>query len=252
MVEVEVASPGAAPRRFSLVRERISYAGVEGKVLDGGLVYVRPREFNKETPEAVRAILLKHGRGEAKGILLDLRNQGGGRTDAMAEVAGFFLPRGRVLWLQETAGGLREIQNPVDSLTDLPLVVLVDRQTKGSELIAAAIQRNQRGTVVGQRTAGSRPRNLIKNLDGTSRLVPWGALLIRPGQPISGVGVAPDKVLPESASDEDFFQVARQCLATAGKAPPTERLKQVKELYDKGLINKDQYDKKVKEIMDSL
>ena len=39
---------------------------------------------------------------------------------------------------------------------------------------------------------------------------------------------------------------------TGGKAPPAKRLKQLKSLYDQGLINKDHYDAKVKEIMDSL
>jgi hypothetical protein len=45
----------------------------------------------------------------------------------------------------------------------------------------------------------------------------------------------------------------RQAGAEAStKAPPAERLKQVKALFDQGLINKEDYDKKVKEIMDAL
>ena len=117
------------------------------------------------------------------------------------------------------------------------------------------MRRNQRGTVVGQRTSGtSAAKKMVKNPDGTSRLAPAGSFLADRVQPITGVGVQPDKVLPDSASDDDFLKAAREALSAAPGAQPdaAERLRRIKDLHYKGLIGKEDYERKRQEILKSL
>jgi carboxyl-terminal processing protease len=258
-VELEVEAADGRVTRLSLSREKIMLAPVESKLLEGGLVYLRIPAFNQETPNLVRQALAQKIGPDTKGIVLDFRNTGAGSLNAQAEVAGCFVPQGRTLWqVRDKAGRVRQISNNGTPVTDLPLAVLTGTNTCCGELIAAAMQSNQRGVVVGQHTVGySTQSELVNNPDGSSRTEVRGSFLTATGKLISGAGITPDRLLPDSASDDDFLKAARESLAKSGDSPDaqpaaTERLKKVKALYDQGLIPKEDYDRKVKEIMDSL
>ena len=70
VVKMEVMSPDGAQRELSLIREKVAAFPVDSKLLDGGLVYIRIRGFNKETPGAVREALTQPGVSKARGIVL--------------------------------------------------------------------------------------------------------------------------------------------------------------------------------------
>ena len=141
----------------------------------------------------------------------------------LTEITGFFVGDGKTLWLlQDAAGHVSETRNNSSPFTDLQLVVLVDGKTESGELIAVAIQRNQRGMVVGQHTVGnSAQRKFAQNPDGSSRLEVTGSFLANPGEPITGVGVTPDKLLPDLASDEDFLKTAGDLLIGNNEGKPS-------------------------------
>jgi len=93
--------------------------------------------------------------------------------------------------------------------------VLINERTAGTELVASALQRNHRAVIVGQPSSGvstsKGQREMVKNPDGTSRMLQRGTFLLT--QTATSSKVTPNKVLPESASEEDFLKAAREALA---------------------------------------
>lgn len=260
-IALEAVAPGGAARKVSLTREKVLLSPISSKVLEGGWLLLRLGVFDQETPGAVRAKLLARS-PETKGIVLDLRDSPGGVSRSLEEVAGLLLPRDSFLWsLRSLNGRLTHARSSAAPVCELPLVVLVNRRTLSAELLASALQHNQRARIIGQPTSGfavtNGPGEMVKNPDGTSHIVKRGSFVLEQGRP----NVVPDTILPDSASDNDFSQAATEALAGASAPPaapagakPTAaaRLKQLKELHEKGLLPRDAYDQKVKEIMDAL
>ena len=110
----------------------------------------------------------------AKGIVLDLRGNGGGLLNEAVEIVGLFVPKGTKL--VETRGKVPQVastyytqRNPIDE--NIPLVVLTDDQSaSASEIVAGSLQDLDRAVIVGVRTFG-------KGLVQTTRMLPFNGTL---------------------------------------------------------------------------
>jgi carboxyl-terminal processing protease len=218
---LDVRDPSGAAARLEMIREKIVLGRPQSVLCRPTVGLLKLTLFNAQTPaEVAREVRQLQTQG-ATSLILDLRGCGGGDLQAIRDVAGLFLPKGAPLWLFEdgTSGERKLIRSPVaGEFVELPLAMLVDARTHG-ELPAAAIKRNNRGTIIGQTTSGqSAPKSLVKNADGTSRLVPAGRLLLYPRVPITGAGVVPDVVLPDGVSDAEFVDAALAALEKAAGA----------------------------------
>jgi len=100
---------------------------------------------------------------DVKGLVLDLRGNGGGHLSEATALSGLFIRNGPVVQLRNTTGKIEVLEDPVPSLAyEGPLVVLVDRfSASASEIFAAAIQDYNRGVVIGQQTFG---KGTVQNL----------------------------------------------------------------------------------------
>jgi carboxyl-terminal processing protease len=129
----------------------------------------------------------------ATGFVLDLRQNPGGLLDQAVAVSSLFLDRGAVVSLAG-AHHPRQVYRAVGGVaTRLPLVVLVDRFSASSaEIVAAALQDNQRATLVGERTFG---KALVQSIDllgnGAALEITIARYTTPAGRDISGVGVVP-------------------------------------------------------------
>jgi len=151
---------GAEPvRRLTLRRARIRVPVVTSRVITSGgrrVGYVRLAEFDRgaggQLREAVEGL---RGRDVA-GIVLDLRGDPGGLVDEAVEVSGVFLPRGSdVVTIEGLHRGRTTLRTDDRPATDLPLVVLVDRNSaSASEIVGGALRDNDRARLVGTRTFG--------------------------------------------------------------------------------------------------
>jgi carboxyl-terminal processing protease len=132
-------------------------------------------------------------RGGAAGFVLDLRENPGGLLDQAVAVSSLFLEKGVVVSLTG-AHSPREVYRATgDVATRLPLVVLVDRYSaSSSEVVAAALDDNQRATLVGERTFG---KALVQSLDplenGAALEITVARYTTPSGRNISGVGLVP-------------------------------------------------------------
>lgn len=159
-VKVTVSRASSAkPITFDLVRGEIPQHAVDAAfIMDGDVAYVRVNRFAANTyAEFLQAVADLMAKG-AKSLVLDLRGNTGGLLDQAILMANEMLPTMRTIvevkgrhakensnWLADGSG----------SFADMPLVVLVDEfSASSSEIVAGAIQDNDRGLIVGRRTFG--------------------------------------------------------------------------------------------------
>jgi carboxyl-terminal processing protease len=138
-------------------------------LVEGDVGYVPLLQFNETAAEEVTAAVEElTGRG-AKGLVLDLRGNGGGIVDHAVRIAGLFLPRGADIALQKERGADdTEYSNSDRPLApDLPLVVLIDGgSASASEIVAGALQDHDRAVVLGTTSFGKGLVQTAYRVDG--------------------------------------------------------------------------------------
>jgi carboxyl-terminal processing protease len=172
------------------------------------------RDYNSTTRDVLR-ILAELKRERVAGIIVDLRENGGGSLEEAVNVTGLFIPDGPVVQISNSLGGkmvLRDEDKRV--LYDGPLAVLVNRYSaSASEIFAAAIQDYGRGVIVGDRTFGkgtvqslvklTRPFNLFLKQPELGQLKLTIAKFYRiSGGSTQHIGVLPDIILPSMVDSE--------------------------------------------------
>jgi carboxyl-terminal processing protease len=107
----------------------------------------------------------------AEGLIIDLRDNGGGLVEASVDIARLFLPTGEIIRQSFRGEGVRTfgVDQP-GPFTDLPLVLLINHNTASSaEIVAGALKAHQRATLVGTPTHGKTSIQFIFELgDGSS------------------------------------------------------------------------------------
>lgn len=159
-VGIAIKRPGVKDLlRFTVKREEIPERSVEyAFVMEDGTGYILLKNFGQRTAPDMDEALSELKKEGMKRLVLDLRNNPGGLLNAAVYVSDLFLPvgdnivsiRGRTE--REKQSFVAEEENGYE---DLPLIVLINRgSASGSEIVAGAVQDNDRGLVVGQTSWG--------------------------------------------------------------------------------------------------
>ena len=144
------------PLIFEITRAKIVVASVEHEMLENGIGYVKLNTFGDTTSKDMRDALKDIMSNKPRGLILDMRNNGGGYLQTAVEVVSQFIPDGVVL-IERYGDGSRDTYEAIRGglATDIPLVVLVNEGTaSASEIVAGAIQDYERGKLVGMTTFG--------------------------------------------------------------------------------------------------
>jgi carboxyl-terminal processing protease len=154
---------------------------------------LRLASFRAGAAAALRRQIEDLQRRGADGFVLDLRQNPGGLLGQAVAVSSLFLAKGVVVSLVGAHSPRQVYRAAGRAVTRLPLVVLVDRYSASSaEIVAAALQDNQRATVVGERTFG---KALVQSIDplgnGAALELTIARYTTPAGRNISGVGVTP-------------------------------------------------------------
>lgn len=185
---------------ISLVREKINIASVEGKMLEDDIAYVALLTFADKTDSELRNALQDVMAQNPKGLILDLRNNGGGYLNTAIEVVSEFLPANQVAMYEEFGDNTRKTFKTSRGglATEIPLVVLINGGTaSASEITAGAIQDYGRGVLVGTTTFGKGSVQnwvALKNDQGAVR-VTIARWLTPKERLIQKVGLEPDVVV---------------------------------------------------------
>jgi carboxyl-terminal processing protease len=185
--------------------------------------YLRLTGFSEGAGDKLRAEVKALVHGQAQGLILDLRGNGGGLIDQAINVASIFLAHGTIMSAEERGQPPRVYTARGDAIAPgIPLVVLVDRGTASSaEIVTAALQDHDRAKVVGTQTYG---KGVFQQ---TLRLVNGGALDITIGQFFTpsghnlgdgvhqGTGIVPNVEAPEDshAPGDEALTVAERKVA---------------------------------------
>ncbi|MDI6768995.1 MAG: S41 family peptidase [Anaerolineales bacterium] len=199
------------PLEFSITRATISVPSVEGKMLDGGIAYVQIFTFGDKTTPELKRVLTELMAQNPQGMIVDLRNNGGGYLVTAIEVASQFIGEGVIMY-EQYGNGTRETYSaqPGGLATNIPLVVLVNGGTaSASEIVAGAIQDYGRGKLVGVITYGKGSvQNWLPLANDQGAVTVTIAKWLTPKERhIQGIGLTPDVVVKrtdeDSAADRD-------------------------------------------------
>lgn len=143
---------------FDVVVERASIVvpSVDAKMLDGQIGYIQLYTFGDDTARDLRDAIEELSDQNPVGLILDLRNNGGGYLETAIDVASEFIPDGIVMY-EEYGDGRRDTYEARrgGSAIDIPLVVLINEgSASASEIVAGAIQDRGRGLLVGETSYG--------------------------------------------------------------------------------------------------
>ena len=183
---------------FDVIVERanIVVPTVESKMLDGQIAYIRLYTFGDDTARDLRKAIDDLMKQDPKGMILDLRNNGGGYLETAIDVASEFIPGGVIMY-EEYGDGTRETYEARrgGSATEIPLVVLINEgSASASEIVAGAIQDRGRGQLVGETSFGKgsvQTYNALVNDQGAVRVTI--ARWLTPNQrQINEIGLEPD------------------------------------------------------------
>jgi carboxyl-terminal processing protease len=217
-IEVTVAREGIEPFIARVTRETIVMKPVTIKI-EGDYGYIRVSTFVNENTgialnKGIDDIQRQLG-GRLKGIVLDLRNNGGGLLDQAIQVTDTFMDRGEVV---STRGRRpddieRYFGTPGERLTGLPMVVLINEGTaSASEIVAGALQDRGRATIVGMASFGKGSVQTVIPLrngrDGALRLT-TSKYYTPAGRSIQGSGIEPDVEISSVRVTEDQLKERR-------------------------------------------
>jgi carboxyl-terminal processing protease len=175
----------------------------------------------RSTTRDVRRLLQELKQSKVDGIVLDLRQNGGGSLQEAVELTGLFIPQGPVVQVRNSGGGVEVENDPDPSLVyDGPLAVLVDHYSaSASEIFAGAIQDYGRGIVIGDPTFG---KGTVQTLIDLGRFLPTikepvGQLKLTVakfyrinGSSTQNRGVIPDIALPSAFDPNEVGESAQE------------------------------------------
>ncbi len=156
-VELTIARDGESqPLQFTIIREKIEVDSASGEMREDGIGYIQITTFGDRTTQELRATLQDLMAQNPKGLVIDLRNNGGGYLQTSVEVASEFIPDGVILYEQYGDGKRTTYDALKDGqATEIPIIVLVNEGTaSASEIVAGAIQDYGRGKLVGVTSYG--------------------------------------------------------------------------------------------------
>ena len=237
------AAPGSATKTLKFVRNKVTLENQAahkevknvtryGKTLKVGVITVpgfyqdiaaqtAGDENARSTTRDVRKLIRELKAENIDGLVMDLRDDGGGYLPEATALTGLFIDKGPVVQLKDTTGRLEVLDDPDPGIEyDGPLAVLVNRTSaSASEIFAAAIQDYHRGVILGQRTFGKGTVQNLVPLDRWQQRPVNGQLTVTigkfyrvTGESTQHRGVEPDVTLP---SDIDMKTVGESALEAA-------------------------------------
>lgn len=180
----------------TMTRRKVESPTVEFSMQEDDMAYIRVEEFDDVTVDQFAEALTLARDAHAGGIILDLRGNPGGNLDAVVEMCRMILPEGLIVYTEDKYGKRVEFKSDGERELELPLVVLVDRNSaSAAEIMAGAIKDYGIGTLVGTTTFGKGiVQSLMPFLDGSAIKITVSAYYTPNGNNIHGIGIEPDVV----------------------------------------------------------
>jgi len=193
------------PLKIAVTRAIIKVVSVKNRMLEPGFAYVRIASFQSHTGKNLRkaiTTLKKENKDKPlKGLVLDLRNNPGGLLNAAVAVSDTFLTSGLIVYTEGRIDNSKMSfkANPSDLLKGAPIVVLINGgSASASEIVAGALQDQQRAVIMGQQSFGKGSVQTVLPVTQETAIKLTTARYFTPsGRSIQAEGITPDVVLSE-------------------------------------------------------
>lgn len=191
----------------NVMRDTIELKSVKVEFKENDIAHVKITKFGENTSKEFSAAVNEITNKNAKGIIIDLRNDPGGLLDKCVEIASKMIPKGKVVVIEEDSKGRREMLSTLggDKLSDIPTVVLINEgSASASEILAGALRDNQGITLIGKKSFGKGSVQELVNLPGGSSVKITVAKWLTPnGDYIMEKGISPAVEVNMTSEDYD-------------------------------------------------
>ena len=191
---------GQKQLEFKVIREKIQLRPVSyevKKTSKGSIGYIRLKQFSADASKEMREAIGDLEKKQVAGYVLDLRSNSGGLLFSNYEIARMWLSEGTIVSTVDRKGIVEQEEASGRALTIKPLVVIInDATSSGAEILTAALQENNRATLVGTKTIGYNTIESIHSLnDGSGLAVTVAKWRTPKGRDINNLGISPDVVV---------------------------------------------------------
>jgi carboxyl-terminal processing protease len=163
-VNVEIIR-GEEVLTFEIERKEIIVNEVKSKMLENNIGYISIASFDKETANQFKEQAGKLLAEGAKGLIIDIRNNGGGLVETTCQIASYILPSNSIIMVQKNKQNEEKaIMSSGQNFINTKVVLLVNENSaSSSEILAGALKENNAATLVGTKTFG---KGIMQNIYG--------------------------------------------------------------------------------------
>ena len=188
------------------IRRKIELFPIESEVLDGNIGYIKLTSFTEDSAKDFKEKYNELAKKNIKGLIIDLRNNGGGILEETVDIADLILDKGDVILIETDRDGKVDTNKSKNNpIIKVPVVLLVNgNSASASEVLTAALKENGKATVVGEKTFGKGViQELIPIKDGSGVKITIEEYLTPKENKINNVGIIPDieVELPEGITE---------------------------------------------------
>ena len=225
------------PQTVKLTRAVVTLPAIESRMLAGQVGYINIDALSPAHVKDVAAAMTKLQKDGAQKLVVDVRGCSVGSPDDGIALANLFLAKGRITYLQ---GQRVQRQNfdadPAKAITALPVAVLTNRGTAdGAEIMAAALEENNRAQIVGERTYGDAAVRTPISMDDGSAIILSVAKYYSPnGKAIQDTGVVPGTPVAEADVQVEYDDNGEPIPLT----PEQQQQQQKKKVEDDPVVKK--------------
>ncbi|MSS20263.1 S41 family peptidase [Pseudoramibacter porci] len=170
-----------------------------------GYIYIS--EFAENTDEEFETELTTLRKKKIQGLIIDLREDGGGIVDTAVNISDQLIYKGKIVTTKGRNGNSETYRATSKAQLDLPMVILVNQHTaSASEILTGALQDYKKATVIGTQTFGKGiVQSVIPMYDGSGYQITTAQYYTPKGRSINKKGITPDIVINENNLTENYL-----------------------------------------------
>lgn len=208
-VKVTVLREGKE-KELTITRKTITIEHVASKMLDNNIGYIQIDGFEDGVAKKFEEEYNKLKQNNLKGLIIDLRSNGGGVVDEATDIADLFTQKDKEILITEDKNGKEKITKAKREkiISDIPLVILTNEGTaSASEILAGALRDNYNAKLVGKNTYGKGViQTVYKLTDGSGLKITTEQYYTPKHNKIHKVGLAPDVEVDLTKDEKGNYQ----------------------------------------------
>lgn len=210
---------------MTVTRKKISVEHVASKMLDNKIAYIQLDSFDSGVSSAFKEQITSLKNDGAKGIIIDLRSNGGGIVDEATAIAQLFIEKNKPILITKNKSEKEDItkskEDPI--IKNIPVAILVNEGTaSASEILAGALKEQYGATIIGKTTYGKGVIQTLYNLsDGSGLKITTEEYFTPNHNKINKIGIKPDIEIDLTKDANGYYETGEDKDAQLLKAIET-------------------------------